>query len=337
MIAAQSGQCAASAAAARVGAAAPARAIAGDRRQRRRRAARRRPRAWRAATRPGRRGRSRPRSPAPCGRRHGASATPSSSRRQVGEPRRASSAAPPAGRRSCASKPADTSTQLRRERVEHRQRDPPVDLVEVGVAGPGLERQVDGEAGPGAAPDLGRPRRCPGRTGTGGSTRTAPTDRRRTPPACRCRGGRRSRRSPRARARGPGVRRGDGDVVEQAEAHRPIGLGVMAGRAHAARSPARRPHRPAPRRPPPSPPRRPGGRPRTTRAACWCRRRASPPGRPWRRSRPMYAARVDARQLAVGRRAAVRRTAPPRWPQRAATARSTSARSGRSGWPGGVR
>ena len=30
------------------------------------------------------------------------------------------------------------------------------------------------------------------------------------------------------------------------------------------------------------------------------------------------------------------RTEAPRWPQRSATRKSTSARSGRSGWPGGV-
>ena len=73
-------------------------------------------------------------------------------------------------------------------------------------------------------------------------------DRPRRCAACRCRGARPSRRSRPARRRGArSARRRDRDVVEEAEAHRAVALGVMAGRPHE-REAVRRPRPPAPRR-----------------------------------------------------------------------------------------
>ena len=99
--------------------------------------------------------------------------------------------------------------------------------VVVGVGGARLQRDVHRVAVARPGP-TSSPRRCRDRTGTGARKCRGRADRRRTSTACRCRGGRRCRRSPRAtglaRRR---VRGGDRHVVEQAEAHRPMAFGVM--------------------------------------------------------------------------------------------------------------
>ena len=97
------------------------------------------------------------------------------------------------------------------------------------------------------------------------------------------------------------VRRGDGDVVEEAEAHRPVALGVVAGRPHQRQDPRvrRRPSRARPRRPPRPPP---AARPRRSPATCTCpdRARSLPAVSAMRRrySRVVHARELLARRLA---------------------------------------
>ena len=185
----------------------------------------------------------------------------------------------------------------------------------VGVGRAGLERHVDGEA-PSPRPYRSRrPRRCPDRTGTGGSRRTAPAGRRRTSTASRCRDGRRYRRSRRGRRRGrarprrrrrrccrgrtPSRDRARRDGPAAAPARTPARALLSACSAAWTAAPAARP------RSPPTP------------ARCRCRRRASPPARQSRRSR-RGSRRRGRGQLVAGRRAR-RRVRPPRCAQRGAT------------------
>ena len=88
--------------------------------------------------------------------------------------------------------------------------------------------------GAGARADLVRSRRSPGTAATRASTRRRRRGRPRRGPGCRCRDGRRSRRSA---TRSPWLRQlrgGDGHVVEQAEAHGLAGERVVARRTHGA-------------------------------------------------------------------------------------------------------
>ena len=79
----------------------------------------------------------------------------------------------------------------RRERCEDLV-DPRLERI---AGGPRRQRQVDGRAPPRAPRPPRAGPRCPDRAGTGGSWRRRRARRTRTRPGCRCRGGRRSRRS----------------------------------------------------------------------------------------------------------------------------------------------
>ena len=104
-------------------------------------------------------------------------------------------------------------------------------LAELLAAVAGRKRRVDDGV---VLAALGLARRCRDRAASGGSSNTSRSDRTRKCPACRCRDARRNR-SIATRLEAVlllRVARGDRGVVEQAEAHRPRRLGVMAGRAH---------------------------------------------------------------------------------------------------------
>ena len=209
-------------------------------------------------------------------RRTPAAATRSSPRSPPRSPGR-----PPAGRRAWASKPADTSTSSRllgRDQRQRRRARPA--STKSSSPDAGRHRQVDRVALARARAEVARRARCPDTAATGGSRRTGRSGRAwkisLVPLPWWTSQSRISTRSrPWARVRVP---RGDGDVAEEAEAHRPRRLGVVAGRpqrGEAGRAPTRRAaRRPARRRRPPRaapPPRSPAPR----RCPCRsCRRRA---------------------------------------------------------------
>ncbi len=157
-------------------------------------------------------------------------------------------------------------------------------------------------------------------------------------PACRCRDARRNRRPTRARpCRILRMAGGDRDDVEQAESHRPVGLGMMAGWPDGDKgiggslpttsSTAASRRRPARARPP-------RGSPATSR----CRRRA-PPCRPVREPRgsPRMRSSGCTSSDVVARRPRRRLRAPGSENCSFSSACSMARRrSGRSGWPGGV-
>ena len=126
----------------------------------------------------------------------------------------------------------------------------------VGVALAAGQRAVDGRAAPAPTPTSSA-RRCPDRTGTGAPTCTA---RRARAAKMSCVPlpwwTSQSTISTRCGARAPRRLGRDGGVVEQAEAHRAIGLGVVPGRAHQRERVARAAghHRSTPPRPPRPPP-----------------------------------------------------------------------------------
>ena len=131
------------------------------------------------------------------------------------------------GSNACASGTATWSTS---EQNSRRRRDPRP------------TGQVDGEAPPGTRPDVGRGTRSPDTAATDGSRRTAPRSvawKMSLVPLPWCTS--QSRIITRSRPRASSAcRRGQGDVVEQAEAHRARRHGVMARRAMRAERARRR-------------------------------------------------------------------------------------------------
>ena len=142
---------------------------------------------------------------------------------------------PVSGSARWASNPADTRTQSGREALGER-RDHGVERGEVDVARRARgQREVDGACRRPAPAPTSSSRPVPGYSGHSCNRHVHDVGvGRRTCPGSRCRGARPSRRSstrpPVVAERG----RGDRDVVEQAEAHRVVGLGVVTGRAHRA-------------------------------------------------------------------------------------------------------
>ena len=229
-------------------------------------------------------GRSAPSTPA--GRRCGRRSRP---RRSAA---RARSRARPARRSSSNAWTYSSLPGARRQRDVHRRLVALARAAGARVERPLVQRDVEDASG--------RPRRCP---------------------ASRCRGGRPSRGS--RPARGPSSAcaraRRDRDVVEEAEAHRPVGGRVVAGRADE-REPAGAGRLDRRHRPRAAPPR--SSSPRQA-----CRRRA----RSGRRCRGSgrRARRVAAFHLLDGRRRCLRATGrPPRAAPRAVAATRGGARSG---------
>ena len=207
-----------------------------------------------------------------------------------------------------------------------------------GVAAPARDRQVDRVALARALARRTTPARCPDTAATRGSRRRARRRRARRSPRSRCRGGRPSRGSAPARARGrPCARRAATATLPKKQ--KPIARagsawwpGGRSAETPAARRPAEQRRRPAPPRRPPraAPPRRSPARPR-------CPRRSNPPPRAHSPSIARHvAARVDRlQQLAVDR--AAPRAAPPRTSRAGAiSASSARIRVGALGMAGDV-
>ena len=238
----------------------------------------------------------------------------------------------------CASKPAEITMRSGRKSLQPRQDRRLERLAELAAVVAGAQRRVDDGVVFAALADA---RRCRETAASGGSSNTSRSDPTRKCPASRCRGARRNR--PCATRSAPccfcAWRAAIADVVEQAEAHRPRGLGVVAGRAHRDESVVGAAG---------SSPRRPRGRaPPTARIAA-----SKLPGdievsassahqafvAAWRRGSPRRnpsdgrARCVSNAAAGASTRASVLEALVARAP--ASIARS---RSGRSGWPSGVR
>ena len=207
---------------------APPRAVAGRTASSARGAAPRRPAEHAPATADERarqraRARSRPRGRARAATPSSVGQAPQRSRPSPRSPRR-SPRSRPAGRRACASKPAETSTSCGRVGAGRAARRAcSTSEHHVVVARAAGHRQVDREALPGARPDVARRARCPGYSGDSwietNSTRSVAWKMSFVPlPWWTSQ----SRTSTRSSAVGvERVPRGDRDVVEQAEPHRP--------------------------------------------------------------------------------------------------------------------
>ena len=233
-----------------------------------------------------------------------------------------------------ASKPAEITRRSGLEVAQPRQDHGLEGFAELVAAVAGAQRRVDDGVEHRRAR---RSRRCRDRAASRGSSSTARSGRPRRCPACRCRDARRNRRWRRARRRTSSAHaRGDRRVVEQAEAHRPRRLGVVAGRPHRRRRRSRSG---------PSSPRRPPARaPPTARSAA-----SNVPGdievsasirtMPFRRGvadrldifHRMASEMMSASAIGACSRASV-------WNRSASSACSMARRrSGRSGCPAGVR
>ena len=138
---------------------------------------------------------------------------------------------PPSGSPAARVEARRDQHQVGRERARSPARRSRSNAVEVlVVAAPGRQRHVHASSRP---PVSGRAR-CPGRTATGGARRRARGRRPRKIAWCRCRGGRPSRRSPRARprARAGRSRAAMATLLKRQKPMARSRSGVVPGRAH---------------------------------------------------------------------------------------------------------